>query len=117
MERQEKLKLPPIVQAARDGQADRLLAMISYYGAGFSLWGRRSRLLESTDASGRTALMWGALRGHSAVCGVLLAAGAKADHPDTRGRTALYMAAQNGHAAIVSLLLNSGAKVSCHEPW
>ena len=59
--------------------------------------------------SGRTALMFASVSGHSEIIQLLLNAKAKSDLQIENGETALYLAALKGYPDIVQLLLEYGA--------
>lgn len=65
--------------------------------------------LDLQDNKGKTALMYAAKKGHSAIVRLLLEFGAALDLQDNDGKTALVYAARKGHAQIVRLLLEAGA--------
>jgi hypothetical protein len=72
---------------------------------------RRSHYVNKRDGNGKTALCWGADRGHEAVGRLLLEKGADVEAKDNKGHTALLWAAQNGHEAVIWLLVKKGAVV------
>lgn len=65
--------------------------------------------VNTTDPSGRTALIEAAWAGHAEVVKYLLEKGANVNAQDNAGFSALMRAAEEGHAPAVSLLLNKGA--------
>jgi len=64
------------------------------------------------DAQPPYLLMFAALRGHEAVCRLLLQHGAQANANNGK---ALYWAVHNGHAHVVALLLQHGADVNAES--
>jgi len=70
--------------------------------------------VDARDEDGRTALMWAARLGQTALVEPLMAAGAAVDARDARDYTALFHAchdpdADRGHPEVVALLLQAGA--------
>jgi ankyrin repeat protein len=90
--------LPPMMAAARDGDA---VALERLMNEGVSV--------RSTAPDGSTALHWAAHAGHTAIVTRLLAAGADAGAVTDLGVTPLHVAAAAGQSAIVQQLLASGA--------
>lgn len=64
---------------------------------------------DERDATGNTALIWAADRGHLACVEMLLKAGADANARGLVGNSALHRAARNGHAGVTRELIASGA--------
>lgn len=65
-----------------------------------------------SDASGRPAIAWAAMEGHTAIVEELLKAPHIAiDALDAQGNTALILAAQKGHADTVDVLVQGKAKL------
>jgi len=89
---------PPLVEAARSGDAELLRSLISE-GADVG----------ATGGDGSTALLWASYRDDVETAGLLLAAGADVDAANDLGATPLWAAGQNGNEAMVALLLESGA--------
>lgn len=54
--------------------------------------------------------------GHSAVCNILLAAGANLNATRSSGFTSLHIAASKGHSRVCTALLAAGAKVHAVTP-
>ena len=73
---------------------------------------KRLLYLNKKDDGGRTALIWAAKGGYSAIVQLLLEKGADVDTKDHFGDTALISAAIGGYSAIVQLLLEKGAGVN-----
>ncbi|KNC54656.1 ankyrin repeat domain-containing protein [Thecamonas trahens ATCC 50062] len=71
--------------------------------------------LDRKDASGMTALMIAARRGHIEVVHTLLQAGASVNTTGPDGRSALHMAVESGHPAVIELLIRAGAPISPTE--
>ena len=69
----------------------------------------RARLINARTATRGTALILAAERGHAAVIGALLAAGADFELDDVYGGSALFCAASAGHFDAVGVLLAAGA--------
>ena len=68
--------------------------------------------LEATDASGQTALMMAAIKGHEPSVKLLLDRGAKVD---SDGWTALHYAASRGHAEVARMLILRGANLDARS--
>jgi len=92
---------PAIAEAARDGDLERVRALLAQ---------RNDVNIPLGD--GMTALHWAAERGDAAMTAALLKAGAKVT-PVTRngGYTPLHIAARAGNGAVVQALLTQGADV------
>lgn len=72
-------------------------------------WGA---ILDPQEHEGATPLLVAALKGHTDMCGLLLAHGSDVNQMDpTTKMTALHMAAFGGHEAVVKALLSWGAIV------
>ena len=95
---------PPLVEAARYGQAD-MLGLLLDAGAAPDV----------RDAQGRGALHWAAEGGHAAAVDVLLAHGADANIAARSGGTPLMLAVHAGHEAIARALLEHGAGLDAIE--
>lgn len=72
---------------------------------------RCQRMLDSTDAEGRTPLLLAAMRGNERIVRMLIEQEAQLDLADDDGNTALSVAAAGNHLRIVELLLRHGAPV------
>lgn len=88
-----------LIQAAREGKADTVKALLSGQGAD----------VNATDDNGNTALLEAARYGHDDVVRALLAAGANIKARDKDGKTALMLAVQGGHDDVVRALKQAGA--------
>jgi ankyrin repeat protein len=117
--------LPPFVQAAADGNLDRLKAMIDECTKEENNEsGSLQNLLETRDRNGSTAQHWAAGNGHL-VCLQFLhdlrenqsaASSTTADNNPKRirrreGKTCLHYAARNGHLKCIQYLLGAGHAV------
>ena len=90
--------LPPTVKkAAQRGEAPPVLQWLA------------ANKPDARDASGRTALHWAAVHGHSELARSLVAGGCSPDAADSSGDTPLHAAADAGAAASVRALLDAGA--------
>lgn len=94
-----------ILQAARDGEAERVGAMVEENPA----------LMEARDGDGMTPLLFSAREGHTSVVELLLDRGADISERDVEERTALHHASFRGRAAVVRLLLDRGADPGARE--
>lgn len=99
----EKTHGPAIVMAAKLESFDSLAELARAPGVD----------LEASDASGQTALMMAAIKGHAPSVGLLLERGAKVDGPS--GWTALHYAASGGHTDVARILLRHGAKLDARS--
>lgn len=92
---------PAVAEAARDGDLDRVRALLA-----------QRNDVNMPLGDGMTALHWAAERGDAAMATALLKAGAKVT-PTTRngGYTPLHIAARAGNGAVVQALLAQGADV------
>jgi ankyrin repeat protein len=95
---------PPLVEAARYGQAD-MLGLLLEAGAAPDV----------RDGQGRGALHWATEGGHAAAVDVLLAYGADANIAARSGGTPLMLAVQGGQEAIARALLEHGAVLDAIE--
>lgn len=68
--------------------------------------------LEAVDASGQTALMMAAIKGHAPSVKLLLDRGARVD---SDGWTALHYAASGGHAEVARMLILRGANLDARS--
>ncbi len=68
--------------------------------------------INSTDSSGRTALIEAAWGGHNEVVSFLIEKGANVNASDAAGYTAVMRAAEDGHDAVVKTLVKNGADVN-----
>jgi ankyrin repeat protein len=88
-----------LIQAAQKGLYSEVEAAIA-----------RHESLEMADPAGFTALHWAAMRGYSDIIELLVAKGAKIDHPATRQKlTPLHMAAIANRKEALEKLLELGA--------
>jgi ankyrin repeat protein len=71
----------------------------------------------TSSADKKTALMFAANFGHTAVVEALIAAGADLNAVDQNGSTALIMAAEGGHTDSVRVLLAAGADFSIRDSY
>ena len=91
-----KRALHPGLVTARDGDVDRLRALVG---------GGQLDPIAACDHHGSTALMWAAGGGHLEACAYLLdACSVDATYAQPDGRTAIMWAARNGHVHICQLL-------------
>ena len=67
-----------------------------------------SRLIDSADKWGYTALIEASMWGHVEVVNFLLERGASVSKPSLAGETALHWASMNGHLHVVKILLYRG---------
>lgn len=92
------------------------LHLAAYFG---SLAETQILLLESdtdlNDGRNRTALLYAARNGHSAVVELLLKNGANIDWRDSSLETALFRACIGGHAATAAILLENNAQVDLDD--
>ncbi|MBK8163943.1 MAG: ankyrin repeat domain-containing protein [Gammaproteobacteria bacterium] len=95
---------PPLVEAARYGQAD-MLGLLLEAGAAPDV----------RDGQGRGALHWATEGGHAAAVDVLLAYGADANIAARSGGTPLVLAVHGGQEAIARALLEHGAVLDAIE--
>ena len=121
--RQEALQLVATLAAQRDGAGDQtdqrqrdqalLAACTSGKVVKVALLLACGAALESRDEQhGYTALMKAAARGHTAVCGLLMAKGASVNATDVHGNSVLMRAAGGTSLALVEILLAKGANPS-----
>jgi hypothetical protein len=68
-----------------------------------------AKLVEATDAVGRTCLHLAVLQGHKEIVEYLLNKGVAVNAKDTNGRTALHAAAMKGNKEMALLLVAKGA--------
>jgi hypothetical protein len=68
--------------------------------------------IEETDEEGKTALLWGSLKGHFVIVVYLVEHGANVTHTDSEGRTALHGACTYGDLSCVTYLLEHGARIT-----
>lgn len=98
--------LPPLLQAASDGDVARVRELIQ---------GQQENsladFLERRDRFGWTALSLASEKGHRDIVLVLLEAGANPSSAAYDGKTPLMIASFRGQAAIVSALVERGAQV------
>jgi ankyrin repeat protein len=88
----------PLIEAARAGDREALLALI-----------QRQSDVNAAEPDGSTALHWAAYRDDLDSADQLLRAGANANAANDLGATPLWAAAQNGSAKMVRRLLEAGA--------
>jgi ankyrin repeat protein len=81
-----------LIQAARSGQTERILALLK---AGADI---------DTLFQGKSPLVWAAFWGHPQVVKILLDAGADVNFLDSKGFNALMWAQERGHRSVVDLL-------------
>lgn len=91
-------------QAAFEGQAERLVALIA---VGMNV--------NEPDGGGDTPLMLAAARGHAKIVAFLLRNGADVHARNDDGKTALHQAAYGGHIATVDMLLAAGPGVNARD--
>lgn len=94
-----------VAEAARDGNLDRVRALIA---------GRAAVNLPTQDGS--TALLWATYHGDLEMVGALIEAGAATDFPNRYGITPLLQASRSGDTAVVEALLAAGAGVAPRHP-
>ncbi|OQR82780.1 hypothetical protein ACHHYP_15550 [Achlya hypogyna] len=97
--------------AARGGHLELCRDLLHVIDAPSSI-GPREVVLNQANMFGSTPLMCASASGHSAIVGVLLAAGADVNIKTRYGSTALSKAAEAGHGVIVDQLLAHGASVT-----
>jgi len=68
--------------------------------------------INAQDNEGYTALMWASLRGHTEICAVLLAYGARIDLVNSTRKTALELAT---HSGVIQLLSPQSSPQSRHS--
>lgn len=90
-----------LIESAYAGQLDRVQSLAA-----------KGTRVDATDETGRTALMWSALRGHAAIVGFLLEKGATVDARDSDGQTALLYACRGSSTEAARLLVQKGAGVN-----
>ncbi|CAE8581023.1 unnamed protein product [Polarella glacialis] len=96
---------PVLLQAAAKGRPDVVHWLLS------QRWHRGLLAGEKDEASGATALHFGALGGHDHVCEILLRdGGSEVDARDLQGIRPLHLAAEQGHVAACRVLLANGAQ-------
>ena len=91
---------PPIITAAKNGQADVVQRLVQS-GAN----------LKVTNERGSTDLHFAALKGHTRIVGMLLDAGLDKERFNKPGFTPLMLAAIGSHHETIKLLLNRGANI------
>jgi hypothetical protein len=74
-------------------------------------------VVESTDASGYTALHWAGIRGHWRIFAQLVEAGAPVDAVGADGGTPLHWACHHDEVEMIALLLDAGAEVGVRNRW
>jgi hypothetical protein len=124
--------LPPFVQAAADGNLDRLKEMVDHWAAGgghlscleflinlkessSSLNDTNSKKIRRRD--GKTCLHYAARNGHLECIQYLLKKGHSVDDISGDGTTALHMACYGGHAKVAEFLMEQGANVHVVNDW
>ena len=95
----------PLIDAARDGDAARIGALLAD-GAD----------VNSGDADGTTALHWAAHHGDLETATLLLGAGASVDAANRLGVTPLALACESGGTMVIAALLEAGADPSSTGP-
>jgi ankyrin repeat protein len=88
----------PLPQAARDGDWDRVHALVA-----------SGSPVDDPDIDGATALHWAARAEDDAAVGFLVESGADPNATTRHGVTPLYLAAELGNAAIIERLVKAGA--------
>ena len=96
---------PPLVDAARRGDATAVRALIA-----------KKANVNEPARDGSTALLWAAYNADVELTRALLAAGAKADAANRYGVTPLIQAARTGDTPLIDALLKGGAKASVAHP-
>ena len=82
-----------------------------------TLLAHKAHVNAKSEASGWTALMSAASRGHLPVTQALLANGAEANTRDKDDQTALLMAVQQGYTALVQALRTAGRTCMSRIRW
>ena len=88
----------PLVDAARNGDADAVRALV-----------QKGANVNATEGDGTTALHWAAHRDDRVVADLLIRGGARVNAANDLGATPLWAASLNGNTAIVRRLLEAGA--------
>lgn len=83
----------PILKAMKEGNIESFQALID----------QRKDLINSIDENGNTFLMLAAYGGNTAVCKILLTAGANVELTNALGQNVLHQAATSGHTDIIEL--------------
>lgn len=97
-------KKDPLIEAAQNGDVNTVKALLDAGGN-----------VNLKDETGRTLLMYAALRNHKEVAQALLDKGADANARSKTGETALSFAAREGHPEIARALLAKGADVNAED--
>ena len=100
VEAKNKLGQTALMLAAREGEEDSLLALLSHGAA-----------VDAKDTDGWTALLYAAYNGHSRVVEALLDAKADVKTKDTNGWDALTLALSEGRGGAAEKLVAAGAVV------
>ena len=91
-------EVPPLVDAARDADADVLRALLE-----------QGASVNAAAVDGTTALHWASYRDDVDSADLLIRAGARVNAATDLGATPLWLASENGSAAMVRRLLEAGA--------
>lgn len=97
---------PWIVLAARDGNAEMVLKLLSN--------GANINALHSSTQ--RHALSEAAIQGHHKIVGLLIDEGSPLEHFDAEGYTALHHACQRGHLLVAKILITKKAPIDAQRP-
>ena len=102
--------LPPICEAARDGDLVKLQQLLNASSSSPSSSSSVSEDIFCHDAAGRTALSFAAMNGHAHVLRFLLDSGSPWNALDSYGKCAGDYAMEEGHQEAFDVLLDAGQK-------
>ena len=91
-------ELPPLVEAAKNGDRETLRALVE-----------QKADVDAAEGDGATALHWASYLDDSEAADLLIRAGANVNAANDLGATPLWAASQNGSAPMVRKLLEAGA--------